>query len=80
MPVMFDSVCCWFADSNITGFIPVLLVFGSTGCFLKIIYEKPKHAGACNAFILFLTFLVILNVWHYIVLTFNLISALVGIE
>ena len=32
------------------------VVFWSTGCSLKKVYEKPKHVGAYNVFMWFLTF------------------------
>jgi hypothetical protein len=35
---------CFMSYTNVVGFL-------STGCSLKMVYEKPKHVGAYNVFI-----------------------------
>jgi hypothetical protein len=60
LSVMFTSVCCWVVgwwgtqqhtDFNIIGNTSIPLVFLGAECSLKVVYAKPKHVRAYNAFI-----------------------------
>ena len=56
MPVLFESVCCWFphqpetqphhTHSKKTDITPMLLVLEVPECSLRIVYEKLKHVEA----------------------------------
>jgi hypothetical protein len=46
------------SKTSSTGVLPLMFKSVLLGCWMvgKIVYEKPKHVGAYNVFIRFLTF------------------------
>jgi hypothetical protein len=44
------------------------------------VFHQPKHVWTLQCIYMIPNFLIILKLWHYIVLTFNVISVLGGKE